>query len=150
MTKFVEVPTHSLNPPALDWAVAKAIGKVDSGEVLFVCVVRGDAFPIIAKGPERPSLMATPRYAPSTNWAHGGPLLAALLDTGKWEVVQGRHLGEVILQNYTNECNPVDSVSWCDESWRLSGSPLVATCRAIVAARLGQFVSVPTELLEVA
>ena len=150
MTALVEVPTHSLNPPALDWAVAKAIGKVDRGEVLIVCVIRGDAYPIIAKGPERPSLMATPKYAPSSNWEQGGPLLVALLDTGKWEVVQGQRLGEVVVQNYNNESCPVDGVSWCADSWSLSGPLLVAACRAIVTAEFGRFVSVPPELLEVA
>lgn len=157
MSRFVEVKTAELVGLALDWAVAKALGwkmipvpadadSKNSGEA-FAPPDLGDDF----RFPPRGRIGACYFLRKwSTDWAQGGPLLEQLLKTGKWEIVQGIESGAVMIQNYDSECLPVDGVTWCDENLAFeSGSLLVAACRAVVAAKLGDVVRVPVELTEV-
>lgn len=128
MVAFVEVPTNSLSSPMLDWAVAAAIElkmmHQESGGIA-AC----DAYRYISA---KDAANTDPDYQPSIDWNQGGPLLAELLESGKWEALQGQHPGEVILQN---------------GSVRLSGSLLVATCRAVVTTAFGRAVNVQRELI---
>lgn len=68
-------------------------------------------------------------YSPSNDWSQCGPLIDRRITTlcsprdGYWCAHAGNHLGE-------------------------GDSALVASCRAIVANKLGDTVSVPAELLE--
>jgi hypothetical protein len=71
----------------------------------------------------------TVAYSPSTKWAQGGPLIdqhastvtQAAYDAGWWAHI-GNHIGE-------------------------GKTPLIAVCRAIVAAKIGDVVGVPAELI---
>jgi hypothetical protein len=127
----VEVNCGDLVGPALDWAVAKVegiavhIGDQDLGEKLRVFVVRGGCLPTVVG------------YMPSTEWRFGGPLI-------------DKHL-----MDFTVEHPKTIGAALCDENGMYIGdravfgpTHLIAACRAIVAAHLGEVVSVPAELVE--
>lgn len=124
MQQMIEVRTAELEGAALDWAVALADGR-DMG-LLVPCGSRVQIFGMWSSGCT---------WAPTTDWAQGGPLI-------------GRH--ELCL--FSGQSG--------SESWRASfgelpyerpyssgATPLIAACRAIVAAKLGDTVSVPSELM---
>lgn len=70
------------------------------------------------------------RYQPSTDWSQGGPLIE------KYRV-------SVIYSD--EECDPC---AWTDDTAVWPGpTPLIAACRAIVAAKLGAVVQVPADLI---
>lgn len=138
--KTIEVKTAELIGPALDWAVAKADGREiePSGTDLYL---RGQYHGIT----HGEYLRTRRRWSPSADWAQGGPLVDKLMSSGKWELVPW--FGGVLFQNYTSECIPVDGQSWDVQSVLATGKTvLIAACRAIVAAKLGDVVSVPAEL----
>lgn len=124
---MIEVKTAELIGPALDWAVAKSIGAY-RGEYL-VCE-GGEPWPAWIFPEWFPVKATTGAFSPSENWDQGGPLIAA-------------HRVSVIYSDET--CGPC---AWTDSTAPWHGStPLISACRAIVAAKLGDVVSVPTELI---
>ncbi|MDG9785381.1 phage protein NinX family protein, partial [Metapseudomonas otitidis] len=126
----VTLRTCDLIGAALDWAVAKAQGV----EIELPC---SDVVWAKYAGV----------YSPSTDWSQGGPLIDKMLKSGKWEIIQWGNPG-VALQNFDNDCLPVDGVSYGDKSILQSGETvLIAACRAIVSAHLGDSVDVPAELV---
>lgn len=133
----VEVMVVELNGSALDWAVAKASDtEIDDsrGKELRINV--------LCAGLQSP-------WVPTQNWHQCGPMIDKLLKTGQWEIVQGIHTGEVMIQNYNSECLPVDGKSYEMQSmYFMSESIKVAACQAIVYARLGETVSIPSELMQ--
>ena len=112
--------TSELTGAALDWAVAKCEGYVGRGAVK----IYGDRICT----PTASGTAST--YAPSTDWAQGGP----------------------IIEREGVEVSP----DWVDSLWRgyLSGqnitaygpTPLIAAMRCYVASKLGDEVDVPEEL----
>ena len=123
----MEVNVNELTGMALDWAVGMAIGK-----------------PLVIRSPiGQPS---GPRvvweqvgdhggvvwFAPSGNWAHGGPLIERFKPDMKIGN-DGRLVA--LLHNETD-------VTICR-----SETYLIALCRVIVADRIGSVVNVPDELL---
>ena len=115
--KTTTVETSQLSGPALDWAVAEAVGLVaytqPDGPVYLP--INGEA------------------WSPSTNWSQGGPLIGRLevltqYDDSSWYAIPMSEFGVIELYGPT---------------------PLIAICRAIVAAELGDDVEVPAELVEV-
>ena len=71
-------------------------------------------------------------WSPSTDWSQGGPLIEKLealtqYDDSSWYAIPTSEYGVIELSGPT---------------------PLIAICRAIVAAELGDDVEVPVELLE--
>lgn len=148
MSQMIEVKTAELIGPALDWAVAKANG--------FAVQVRPYAeFCNASTGHKVKARYHRvwyefdgdlEEYSPSADWAQGGPLVDKLMRSGKWELVPW--FGGVLFQNYTSECMPVDGQSWDVQSVLATGKTvLIAACRAIVAAKLGDVVGVPAELV---
>lgn len=131
----MRIKTSELTGPALRWATAKAV-RLE---------------PIIAP-PEygvssRVEVIAYGRriaYRPESDWSQGGPLI------DKYHV-QTSYNGNGFSQSPSGEywCAYV-----CEDSGREirpSGSgptALIAACRAIVAAELGEYVDVPDELCE--
>ena len=143
MSEFVEVRTSELVGPALDWAVAKC-----SGMTLFtmgedwpgnynVTVLAGEA-PILildlVNRMWREHQGVTVPWSPSTNWAHGGPLR----DKYKVDITEGDHAVSASILTESCECADVSGPT-----------ALIALCRAIVAAKLGNVVQVPAELVVV-
>lgn len=131
MTNMIEVKTADLIGPALDWAVANAAGwpveikphgqysNASTGHKLKARSYR--LWMVSDVDPEE--------CTPSSDWSQGGPLIEkhtstvthAAYDAGWW-AHSGNHIGE-------------------------GKTPLIAACRAIVAAKLGDVVGVPTELI---
>jgi len=122
------VRTSDLIGAALDWAVAQVDGvntimlSPRSGQPKKPFALFG-SLAISVGGDEQSS------YAPSTCWHCGGPLIR-------------EHIGSLVNQGerwavYTRK--PVFA--------GIGETPLIAVCRAIVAANLGDEVNIPAELL---
>lgn len=128
----MKIKTSELSGVALDWAVAKAAavevyrrtgGMISDGE--FVLML-GDHSAV---------------FSPSTDWSQCGPLIERF---------------GVTIMKYDSSCLDADRAnlwsaqldggnmdSWCADS----PTPLIAACRAIVAAKLGDEVDVPEGLV---
>lgn len=124
MNGFTEVKTAELTGAALDWAVAVADEEehpqVYSG-VIYV------------NGPKKNALAM--EYCPSTNWAQGGPL---------------RDKYDVGIEPGVPDGLPYAYVPGRDLDGSHGETALIALCRAIVAAKMGDVVEVPVELVGVA
>lgn len=144
MSKFVEVKTSELVGQALDWAVGKC-----SGMPLFTM---GDDWPgnysVTVMAGEQPVLIldltkrmwlehqgVTVPWLPSTIWAQGGPL---------------RDKYDVGIEPGVPDGLPYAYVPGRDLDGSRGETALIALCRAIVAAKLGEVVQVPVELVRVA
>lgn len=123
--EMIEVKTAELVGPALDWAVAQAIGadQVEFGVVgsaaFIACIHRGTW--------ER-------NWRPSTDWSQGGPLF------DRHDILLGGLTGRpyAVVNNFPNGCGT-----------RQNGpTKLIAACRAVVAAKLGDTVRVPVVMVE--
>jgi hypothetical protein len=116
----VEVRTADLIGPALDWAVAQAEGfQVEIRQ-------RQDAAypcPLIVEGQ---ATRGIPRYC--SDWGHTGPLVEKY---------------NVSLIYAFEEYQALIGMTESEQHEK----PLVAICRAIVSAKLGDAVQVPEELL---
>lgn len=126
MSQMVEVKTADLIGPALDWAVAQVEGISthrfrEKTYALFgsLAIPLGDA----ENG-----------YAPSTCWHCGGPLIEKHQMDLRWDGVDGKAL-------WWNATHQELAAHQTDHS------PLIAACLALVAAKLGDVVSVPAELV---
>lgn len=124
MTEMIEVKTDDLIGPDLDFAVAQAIGEQVEFYCGCVCLMtawdeHGDR----------------PNYQPSIDWAQGGPLLELKNWSLPYRATARHHLGKY------EACSPGGLPHNGD-------TPLIAACRAIVAATFGTTVSVPKELLK--
>ncbi|HWH86200.1 MAG TPA: phage protein NinX family protein [Pseudomonas sp.] len=127
--EMIEVKIENLIGPSLDWAVAEAEGIPNRtfSEKRFA-LFGSLAIPIGN---------AENGYAPSACWHCGGPL---------------------IKKHHVNLHSPQHSddvwVAWVNirgnDFAQGADQPLVAVCRAIVSAKLGDVVSVPAELIQTA
>ena len=133
--RVVDVQVSGLVGAALDWAVA----QVDKPEGFVLrdatadigCWVIG-----IAHDAADPQSWMKSGYSPSTNWAQVGPL------------IDKHHM------DFCCEHPETIGAALCDENGMYIGdrmmfgkTHLIAACRAIVAAHLGEVVSVPAELI---
>lgn len=127
MSEFVEVKTSELVGTALNWAVALADRGADRMPSAAQFKVWGD-------------------YRPSINWSEGGPLI-------------DRYQVALVPEANDGDIGTESSSRWIAEIYYDGGehyatdacdSALIALCRAIVAAKLGDVVQVPVVLLEVA
>lgn len=134
---MIEVKTAELIGPALDWAVAKAIGA-SRGKYEFA--VGGAPWGSWIFPDGAPFKAICGKFSPSTDWSQGGPLfekygigVAKFFEPIDGPVMVGMEWAAI----------------WIDDSVRMDGpTALVAACRVIVAAKLGDTVPVPAELLE--
>lgn len=102
--------TSELTGTALDWAVARCEGGVGENQLLGAW------------------------YAPSTNWAQGGPIIEREIIT----LIHPRWDGWTA-HKYDDRIE--------DESYTLDGdTPLIAAMRCYVASKLGDEVEIPKEL----
>lgn len=124
MSDMIEVKTAELIGPALDWAVAQAEG-------LTALIYKCEHPYIYIDSPGR----GCGPYLPSHAWFEGGPLIEKYkLDIGA--PMEGENF--TTWSAYTEWGSPMGS---------MGGTPLVAACRAIVTAKLGEAVQVPKELM---
>lgn len=125
--------TTELIGPALDWAVAKAMGP----KVGLVNTRRGPEPCIWVDSYEGDVDLPVPAY--STDWAQGGPII----DEGKISI-------------YTDVTGAIAQQRLCVEDgtrsrrvqwyWGSGPTPLVAAMRCFVASKLGDEVELPEEL----
>lgn len=140
MSKMIEVNTCDLIGPALDWAV----GVIANGEKPVTCVGRlprwkfkwleSSVWPDLEM-----ELGDIDRWSPSTDWSQCGPLIE------KYKAGFSFVAADSAEPSY-----PMAWSAWLDEDTTefFGVSPLIAACRAIVAAKLGDVVSVPAELVQ--
>lgn len=123
--KITTVETSQLSGAALDWAVAKAVGLSVAEDCGHFVAEEGTIY-----------LGRVGRaYSPSTNWSQGGPLIQEEQVEICWQGIDGKAAFWIARHQ--------------DAHYNQSGdSPLIASCRAIVAAELGDDVDVPAELME--
>ena len=122
---MTKIKTSELQGAALDWAVAEAVGHQD------IRVTVDDDVMVVKQDQKLPGLVEFDYFAPSTNWSQCGPLIESAgvlighyLDIGGWYAdLEGAAV------------------------YRDGPTPLIAACRAIVAAKLGDEVDVPEELV---
>ncbi|WP_025804649.1 phage protein NinX family protein [Pseudomonas chlororaphis] len=125
MNDMIEVKTAGLIGPALDWAVAKAEGmrQHTPDGLKHVYWYSGDR------------CIGT-HWQPSTSWSQCGPLIEKYA-----AMVRG-------FPNQMYDDKAIARVRIDDElSWRSGDTPLIALCRAIAEAKLGETIQVPTELI---
>ena len=127
----MEVNVNELTGMALDWAVGMAVGK-----------------PLVIRSPigqpDGPRVVweqvgnhgGVVWFAPSSNWAHGGPLI----DRFKPDLQTG-HEGRIVALLHNNIDDKFPLIMCSGETY------LIAACRVIVADRIGTVVNVPDELL---
>lgn len=125
MTDLIEVKTADLVGEALGWAVGKAEGL----NLELVQPQYGNPWRVFARY-QGQAIEHTKRYNPWENWALGGPLIDRL----QVEILRSGPVVHAKLYGLTNAAGAGDSA-------------LIAACRAIVAAKLGDTVQVPKELI---
>lgn len=115
---MIEVRTSELEGLPLNWAVAQALGFV-TGEAAYC----DPAWLLDGK-----FVASKHRWRPSTDWSQGGPLI------DKYRIAFDDGI--------------TDFYACCEGGDGYGMSHLIAACRAIVAAKLGDVVQVPTELVQ--
>lgn len=131
--KTVEMKTADLIGPALDWAVARAqgwtFGPPHKGHGLDVW--RDESGKWVGTLPAQ-------AFKPSTDWGQGGPLIE------KYKLTIQQVNG--IAATFADDTGEPD---YDGRTMRIADgvTVLIAACRAIVSAKLGDTVSVPAELV---
>ncbi|MFC0667073.1 phage protein NinX family protein [Azotobacter chroococcum] len=130
--EMIEVNTAELVGPALDWAVAKADDlPVQYSKRLGVHLAK-----LIVISGDPNFLPMGARYAPSRLWSQGGPLIE------KYQMeLDFQHEGLV----FAYPCDD-DGNDNAGENGSFGPTHLIAACRSIVSAKLGDTVQVPAEL----
>ena len=124
MSEMIEVKTARLEFGALDWCIAQVEGiKVELTP------------PNYGSGTSLVFVTGTdPLYRPSTNWEDGGALIA-------------KHQVNLHSPQTRDDCwaawVTIRGKDFCQGGYQ----PLAAACRAIVAAKLGDIVQVPKDLM---
>lgn len=138
-----EVKVSELQGAALDWAVAKVV------DMPFY--TQGEDWPgnhMVTDQACRESVIIraligtmwiehcgnTVKWSPSTDWSQGGPLI------DKYRPVIVYHEGP--------DRTPMATMPSTHPAYESGETVLIAACRAIVAAKLGDVVSIPDELVE--
>lgn len=152
MSKMIEVKTAELLPPALDWAVAHATKAWKWAHEWFPTMTLDPTFLGVSDNAPRGSVSLVPRnpmrqdsqpFNPSTDWAQGGQLI------DKYQIdLTFERKGLVYAYSCKDDGLPV--ITTQDECGSSGPTYLIAACRAIVKANLGDTVQVSAELLEVA
>lgn len=148
--KMVEVKVSELSGAALDWAVASAIQwKEPIFGIGAIRYIEEDRYLMMeTPDPDEPDDVTKPshfnhhqQWSPSRIWSQGGPLI----------------------EKYDIALEATDSDHGADWRWKSrfecdgagfvghvcqGPTPLIAACRAIVSAKLGDTVTVPAELVE--
>ncbi|BBV97970.1 phage protein NinX family protein [Pseudomonas monteilii] len=130
MTDLIEVRVSNLIGAPLDWAVAKVESIETSwryGRELVQVHDRGGI-----------KLIESIRsiYSPSTEWSQGGPLI----DKHNGGLHYEAHLADA---NFRYSSGPGRTGFWC-----YGPTALIAFCRGLVKAKLGDTVQVPKELCQ--
>ena len=128
------IKTSELEGAALDWAVAIAVGHED------VRVDDDKNVMVVHQDHHLPGLVDFIWFDASTNWSQGGPLIERYCMPLDYNSNSDMWAASVRMGRLANS-----SSGWVFMS---APTPLIAACRAIVAAKLGDVVDVPEELVE--
>ena len=115
----MKIKTADLIGPALDWAVAK-------------CLQPGYEEWRLIRWVEQ-------EFAPTANWAQGGPLIE------REEI--GLRRNAPCSRGREWEASPSITAKGAGGKWGYGSTPLIAAMRCFVTSRLGDEVDVPEELL---
>lgn len=128
---MIKIAVSGLTGAALDWAVAQVEGV---NTIMLSPRKDEQRKPFALFGSMALSIGgddAEYSYSPSRCWHCGGPLI-------------DKYRASIVYSD--DECDPC---AWTDDTAAWSATtPLIAACRAIVAAKLGVTVEVPVGLLE--
>ena len=116
---------------ALDWAVAKAVGEPVT---LTHSPFDSSSWPVFSK--------SNAAYQPSTDWATGGPLI----DEYNGDLVSMHNHPHLAPKSHSY-MGRLGNLN--DRQTSFGTTALEAICKAIVAAKFGDAVTVPRELVEV-
>ncbi|WP_061238221.1 phage protein NinX family protein [Ectopseudomonas composti] len=141
---MIEVKTAELSGAALDWATFCAvfsgmqptIRKIESVTIERQPFIKPLTFPSAVYLTYSGAYGVECNWNPSSAWEDGGPLIVS----------------RMVAIDYPRPLRDGELPKWVAQCWRPYGcgeaeSPLVAACRAIVAAKLGETVQIPAELL---
>lgn len=140
---MIEVKTAELSGAALGYAVAKVQEdamdmhwRVVDGEVIgFGSIGSSPEFPCLRVKGYTAKYHSTQVFAPYEEWSQCGPLIAKhLISTGV------ENVDATLFWAYCGPC-------WEGRPVMLGETHIIAACRAIVAAKLGDTVQIPAELL---
>ena len=123
----MKIKTSELQGMALDWAVAQAVGE----QITLTMCFGTDSAGMVPWSEKRRK-----PYAPSTNWAQGGPL------TDKYDM-------EIMLQDEDPDWWFASTGAHRSKARGMAYGPsrLIAAMRAIVKKEFGDEVEIPDELL---
>ncbi|MBF8806680.1 phage protein NinX family protein [Pseudomonas asiatica] len=131
MTDLIEVRVSNLSGEALGWAVGKAEGL---DVYLEPPGYNGVPWRVFARY-QGEVIVHTKRYNPWEDWALGGPLIE-------------KHMVSLHCPQSTDDVWAGWVITDKGEFCQAGDSAPIAACRAIVAAKLGDTVQVPKELLQ--
>lgn len=124
MTDLIEVKTADLAGEALAWAVAKAEGLEPKLEAPHY----GNGWRVFCDT----TFGSSKRYNPQEDWALGGPLI-------------DKH--NAMIRGFPNQLYEDKPIARVSAKWAGGRTSLIALCRAIAKAALGETVQVPKELM---
>ncbi|XAI95202.1 hypothetical protein [Leptolyngbya phage Lbo-JY16] len=119
---MIEVKTAELSGAALDWAVAQIEAERNEEWCVVSRAISRTVFVIVE--PDTGF-----NFSPSSDWSQGGPLIEEYRVAIDYRALS--KTWDAYCSGWMNGCE----------------TPLIAACRAIVAAKLGDTVQVPAELL---
>ncbi|PHM46574.1 phage protein NinX family protein [Xenorhabdus miraniensis] len=127
----MKIKTSELTGRALDWAVAMALGAE----------INGEGFLELPSGHFVNKKSRYYSFKPSTDWAQCGQLI-------------DEYLGDVTRMEFTDthwvaSCRALTVDDFSIFKVQKGETPQIAICRAVVAAKLGEEVDIPDELVEV-
>lgn len=141
---LVDVAVKDLSGEALNWAVGKALGWVDYPDDSIEQGAWWYTDPVKAPFCER---IRKVDWKPSIDWRQGGELIdnhyINLLDVSKWPSPGVPPVERVWAAALDSD---VSYFGFVGRSMS-GGSPLIAVCRALVDAKLGDIVKVPACLV---
>ena len=129
MTNLIEAKTADLVGEQLGWAVGKAEGL----DVLLAPPIYGNPWRVFVRHTGEVTIREV-RYNPWDDWALGGPLIE-------------KHMVSLHCPQSTDDVWAGWVITDKGEFCQAGDSALIASCRAIVAARLGDTAQVPKELM---
>ena len=129
--------TSELIGPALDWAVAKCEGFEEHTYMRNTVIVKD----VNGKctGVQVPTNREYVRFAPSKNWAQGGPIIER-------EEITIKHVIPAMRDSIW-QAHPSLSAKGAGGKWGIGPTPLIAAMRCYVASKLGNEVEIPKELM---
>ncbi|WP_435653057.1 DUF2591 domain-containing protein [Pseudomonas putida] len=129
MTDLIEVKAADLAGEALGWAVGKAEGL----DLFLAPPQYGNPWRVFARYQSQ-AIEHTKRFNPWEDWALGGPLIE-------------KRMVSLHCPQSTDDVWAGWVITSKGEFCQAGDSALIAACRAIVAAKLGDTVQVPKELI---